>query len=289
MIRRDISISPALRDFIIPLSEEEKVQLETSILKDGCRDALIAWENPDDGLVLIDGHHRYCICTKHNIPFDIKVLTFDSSEEVKQWMITNQLGRRNLSKEQSSYYRGLKYLKLKQKRGGYDAVLKKGKIESTAEVLSREFKVSESTIKRDAKFAEALELVGQSNSNLRNQILIGDTELNKSDILMLLNTKEPAGLVFKNEADLYNKSKQIEQQLLDDIEDQVDGIELANEQGNNDKVQDPLFLNREDRLRNIKGRIISSMNQAINNEDKKAIEELKTLVSTLQKVIFSDQ
>ncbi len=287
MIKRDISISPTLRDFIIPLSDEEKAQLEASIVEEGCRDTLVAWENSEGELVLIDGHHRYGICTKHNIPFDIKVMTFDTSEEVKQWMITNQLGRRNLSKEQTSYYRGLKYLKLKQKKGGYDSVLKKGRTESTAEALSREFKVSESTIKRDAKFAEALELVGQSNSNLRNQILIGDTDLNKSDVLMLLNAQDQEELVIKNEADLFNKSKQIEQLILDQIEDKVHDLELTDQQGDV-LLADQLFLDREDRIRSIKGKIISSMNKAINNEDEQAIEELRELVTTLQKVIFSN-
>ncbi|MDW3192219.1 MAG: hypothetical protein R8G66_07635 [Cytophagales bacterium] len=285
MTRKDILISPALRDFIIPLSDEEKVQLESSIMEEGCRDALIAWENPSGELVLIDGHHRYGICSKHDIPFDLKVMNFEGSEEVKQWMITNQLGRRNLSKEQTSYYRGLKYLKLRQKKGGYEAVLKKGQVESTAEALSKEFKVSESTIRRDAKFAEALELVGRSNAMLRNQILTGDTDLNKSDILMLLNADDQDNLVIRNEADLYNKAKHIEQQILDHIEDKVHDLELSDQ---NQAENNPPFLEREDRIRNIKGKIISSMNKAINNEDEEAIEELKGLVSTLQKVIFSN-
>lgn len=285
MIKRDISISPALRDFIIPLSEEELAQLENSIIEEGCRDALIAWEDPIGLLVLIDGHHRYGICTKHDIPFDIKVMDFDGSEEVKQWMITNQLGRRNLSKEQTSYYRGLKYLKLRQKKGGYESVLKKGNVESTAELLSKEFRVSESTIRRDAKFAEALELVSRSNANLRNQILSGDTDVNKSDILMLLNARNKDELVIKNEADLFNKAKLIEKQILDHIEDKVQDLELADQK---DEESAAPFLNRGDRIQSIKGKIISSMNKAINNEDEEAIEELKGLVTTLQKVIFSN-
>lgn len=285
MIRKDILISPALRDFIIPLSEEEKAQLENSIMEEGCRDALIVWENPSGELVLIDGHHRYSICTRHDIPYELKVMRFEGSEEVRQWMITNQLGRRNLSKEQTSYYRGLKYLKLRQKKGGYEAVLKKGQVESTAEALSKEFKVSESTIRRDAKFAEALELVGRSNAHLRNLILTGDTELNKSDLLMLLNADDQDNLVIKNEADLLNKAKYIEQQILDQIEDKVHDLELSDSL---QEVEDAPFLEREDRIRSIKGKIISSMNKAINNEDEAAIEELKGLVSALQQVIFSN-
>jgi len=59
--------------------------------------------------ILIDGYNRFSIASKHNIPFKVEHLEFDSREAVKIWMITNQISRRNLSPMQLSYFRGKHY------------------------------------------------------------------------------------------------------------------------------------------------------------------------------------
>jgi hypothetical protein len=49
------------------------------------------------------------IYTQHNLPFEVYVLSFDSQKDAKDYMINLQLGRRNLSQNQISYFRGLRY------------------------------------------------------------------------------------------------------------------------------------------------------------------------------------
>jgi hypothetical protein len=85
-------IDPKLKAYIRPLSENEYQALESSILADGCRDALVVWDG-----ILIDGHNRYSICTKHELEFDTVEMAFKNIDEAKEWMLLNQLGRRNLS------------------------------------------------------------------------------------------------------------------------------------------------------------------------------------------------
>jgi len=92
MTNPELIINPELRDLLPPLDAEELAGLEESILQDGCTDKLIVW-----GSILVDGHHRYAICTKHNIPFKIKQRDFKSIEEVKLWMWKHQESRRNLT------------------------------------------------------------------------------------------------------------------------------------------------------------------------------------------------
>ena len=87
-----ITIDPEFKNLIPPLTAEEYAGLEESILQEGCRDALIAW-----GDTLIDGHNRFEICTRHNIPFEITEMFFPSRDDVKLWMMKNQLSRRNLN------------------------------------------------------------------------------------------------------------------------------------------------------------------------------------------------
>ena len=161
----NIVVLQELESFIVPLSSEEFSQLESNILEEGCRDPLIVWKKGKQN-ILIDGHNRYRICTKHNIPFSAKEINLADMEEVRLWMLNNQLGRRNLTPDQLSYYRGLKYETLKNQRGGYENVQSKGqKGISTSERLANDFKVSESTIKRDAKYTQGLDIIGKSNPN----------------------------------------------------------------------------------------------------------------------------
>ena len=87
----NITIDKEFKSLIPALTDDEYKGLEQSILNEGCRDALVLWGN-----ILIDGHNRYEICTKHGIPFQTVQKDFDSREDVIQWIILNQFGRRNL-------------------------------------------------------------------------------------------------------------------------------------------------------------------------------------------------
>jgi hypothetical protein len=94
-----IKINEVLRSYIEPLTEAEYQALERSILVEGCRDALV------------DGHNRYQICQQHGVPFKaIENTSFRSLDDVKLWMIDNNLGRRSIS----DYQRGVLALRKKE-------------------------------------------------------------------------------------------------------------------------------------------------------------------------------
>jgi hypothetical protein len=89
----DIVVNEELKAYIDPLTPEEYESLERSLLAEGCRDALVLWGN-----VLVDGHNRYGICQKHDLPFQVvQNARFQSIEDVHLWMIEQHLGRRSVS------------------------------------------------------------------------------------------------------------------------------------------------------------------------------------------------
>ena len=90
----ELKIDEELQKLIPPLSKDELGQLEQNLLNEGWRDneAVILW----DGYI-IDGHHRYKLCKKHNIKFKTIEKSFENKDQVKLWMIDNQRGRRNLT------------------------------------------------------------------------------------------------------------------------------------------------------------------------------------------------
>ena len=101
-------IDQEFKALIPPLSSEEYQQLEENILRDGIRDSVTYWDNNGDH-ILIDGHNRWEIAQKHNLPINERRMTFPDREAVIQWIILNQFGRRNLS----AYDRGVLALRLK--------------------------------------------------------------------------------------------------------------------------------------------------------------------------------
>lgn len=196
-VKNNIVIIDELRDLIPALGVDEYAQLEANILKNGCRDSLSIWEtiqgkitenteNSDKSIyVLIDGHNRFDICKKHNISFNVQLLTFTDLQEVKDYMIDLQLGRRNLRPEQVSYFRGLRFLNEKSEKGKYDRENYKVQSEpygqkegiDTAEKLAEEYNVGRSTIKRDAEYAKGISKLDKS---FRDDILTGKQKVSKT-------------------------------------------------------------------------------------------------------------
>ena len=102
----NIVVNEELKAYIDPLTPDEHDALERSILAEGCRDALVLW-----GDVLVDGHNRYGICTKHGLPFQtVQNTRFKSMEDVHLWMIDQHLGRRSVS----DFQRGVLALRKKE-------------------------------------------------------------------------------------------------------------------------------------------------------------------------------
>jgi hypothetical protein len=88
-----ITINAVLQSYIDPLTAGEYAALERSLLAEGCRDALVLWNG-----VLIDGHNRYAICSKHGIAFaTLENASFESIDDVMLWIIDNHLARRSVS------------------------------------------------------------------------------------------------------------------------------------------------------------------------------------------------
>ena len=88
----NMEIKAEFKNLIPPLTPDEFRLLETSIINEGCRDAILTWNG-----FIVDGHNRFEICDKNNIEFTTKEIEFDNEDAVKVWMIDNQNGRRNLT------------------------------------------------------------------------------------------------------------------------------------------------------------------------------------------------
>lgn len=175
---KNLEIMPEIERALFPLQSEELAALEASVLAEGIRDPLVVWRR-EGRLILVDGHHRYKIAQKHNLTFEVVEREFGCLEEVWAWVDMNQLGRRNLTDEQRALVRGRMYERMKRNRilnlKQYQAP--KAQIdtsEDTAQNLAAKFGVGVATIKRDAAFTRAVELVQREAPEAAARILRGE-------------------------------------------------------------------------------------------------------------------
>lgn len=89
----NLLIDNDFRDILPPLSTEEYAELEKSVKENGVLSPILTWNG-----YIVDGHNRYAICQKNGITtFEVKEMQFGSKDEVLEWILSHQLGRRNLN------------------------------------------------------------------------------------------------------------------------------------------------------------------------------------------------
>ena len=87
------NVDPEFETYWPALPEEKLIILEKSILDDGLHENLVVWKEEN---ILLDGHQRLRILTKHNISFDNRIdyLSFPDRLHAKRWVHVTQIGRR---------------------------------------------------------------------------------------------------------------------------------------------------------------------------------------------------
>jgi hypothetical protein len=94
-------IDRELSKLLAPLGADEVLQLENNLLADGeAISPIVVWEETN---LIIDGNYRFYLCTKYNLPYQIKYKSFASRGAVIGWIISHQLGRRNLTPQQCGF------------------------------------------------------------------------------------------------------------------------------------------------------------------------------------------
>ena len=153
-----MTINEKFKSEIDSLTPEEYASLEASLLADGCRDALITWND-----TLVDGHNRYEICTKHNIPYSTVEKEFADENEVLIFIAKNQLSRRNLNDYQKvklglrleKYYAEEAKKKMLAGKSNPVAILPQGsKVTKTRDKIAKDSGVGSRTVSKVKKIEE---------------------------------------------------------------------------------------------------------------------------------------
>jgi len=171
-------VDPKFRDFLPPKGDEERTLLRKSIIEDGIRDPIVITE---DGRI-VDGHGRWEIAQELKLKVKTFVKEFKDDDAALDWMVSNQLARRNLTSEERSYFRGKKYLTMKQAEPFKTATVGHSVPpgDRASELIAESQGVSERTVRRDAKFAQGVDTLPAKQ---KTEVLAGKSDLTKKEII----------------------------------------------------------------------------------------------------------
>ena len=179
-----MEIDNEFRNYIRPLSAEEFEKLKTNVLAEGIRDPLVTWQG-----ILLDGYHRYKIAQECGLEYKTVEVELPDRDAAKEWILINQLGRRNLTEQEASYYRGKLYSARKQQGARTDLTSGKNyqKLNSAQE-LGRQYGVSEKTIRNDEQFSRAVDKVASEvGDDAKQAILSGKASVPKERVKQLID------------------------------------------------------------------------------------------------------
>lgn len=192
---RTLRIDQQFKSLIPPLQKQEYLQLEENILADGCRDPITVWKG-----VIIDGHNRYDICTRHQIPFSVIEKDYLCREEAIAWICSNQLGRRNISEETRKFLIGKQYeaekvsSRMRNPRGqnqysDEEQAADKGKNHHarhhTAVRIAEEHNIARGTVEKYAIYSRAMDMLAEKVPEIVPKILSGDYKIAHKNVVVL--------------------------------------------------------------------------------------------------------
>ena len=152
----EVKIDREFTSLIPPPSPDERELLKDSLAEEGLRDPLVVWEEKH---ILLDGHNRLGLCKELSIEPRFTYRSFPSREAARDFILHNQLSRRNLSPEAASYLRGKRYQEQRHQGVKTESALGQDEPKRLSQELADEYKVGEKTIRRDAKFCEAVDAI----------------------------------------------------------------------------------------------------------------------------------
>ncbi len=192
----ELRIDPEFAEFAGALRPEERAQLEANLVRDGrALDPLIVWRM-EGGLVLVDGHHRFDLCTRLSLPYDVREIEFDSRDAVLLWIASHQAGRRNWTDSAYAYHIGKLYEA--RKRQGARSDLTSGKsCPRLSEQIAAEKGIGERTVRNAADFARAVDQIAEvAGPQAKTSILDEQIVVSREDVIELAARPEAIRQVF---------------------------------------------------------------------------------------------
>ena len=224
-----ITIDEEFRAHCPPLTETERQMLRQDIERTGLLSPLIVW-NHESKTILVDGHNRYEILQELERLDELQTteLVFGTRENALNWIINNQLGRRNLSPDAAALLRGKLYtaqrIPVKERLAALKTLNPSGRAtdptgnscqlasKDPAAGIAENTGVSARTVRNDAKFAEAVEKLG-----ITKEVMAGTENRTRKEIIQAASPEPKPLPTLKRERPLEDILSQRWEPFIKDI------------------------------------------------------------------------
>ena len=195
MKAKTLKVDQQFKNLIPPLSKSEYLQLEENLIVDGCRDPITVWKD-----IIVDGHNRYEICMRHEIPFSVLEKDFVCREEAIAWICSNQLGRRNISEETRKFLIGKQYeaekvaSRIRNPHGwnqysdvkpDVDCGKNRHAKHHTAVRIAEEHNIARGTVEKYAIYSRAMDTLAEKEPDIVPKILSGQYKIAHKNVVEL--------------------------------------------------------------------------------------------------------
>lgn len=193
----DIKINFEFENVLPKLTAEQFTKLEENMVREGrARNPLVIWKDHD---ILTDGHNRLRVLKAHpELGWTFIEQEFDDEDDVKEWIIKNALGTRNLTEMQFTDLTGRLLIMRKGSRGSkkgelraekdslgrFTAKSKKCTLRSgdVAEQVASELGVNRSTVYNAARVSVGLDAAEAVVPGTKERVLAGELKAQKAEI-----------------------------------------------------------------------------------------------------------
>ncbi len=164
------------------LSDSEYESLEESLFDKGCQDPLHIWNG-----ILLDGHKRYGICRKWDIPFTTITHSFENRNEAIAWICENNIDRFPHHEEMSKFLIGKHYEAVKALfllHCNPSEAVPKFRYRVAGE-LGLQYNIAAGTVYKYGMYTRGILKIYSMNAELGRKILNGEIKVSHENITLL--------------------------------------------------------------------------------------------------------
>ena len=171
----------------IPLPSEEYMELEKSILLNGCSDPIRTWDG-----IIIDGHKRYKICSAAKMDFPVENMYFPSREDAIIWACNERIPHVIPGSSAFKYLIGKQYICEKDIYHRSDhtrdvqkdiiGVVKSGEKFRVSLLLASKYKINHTTVEKYGTLSAKMDLLASKSPKSFQALLAGRIHLSQKTI-----------------------------------------------------------------------------------------------------------
>ncbi len=165
-------IDPEFRRLSVPLSPEEENRLESSLLREGCREPIVVWHG-----CILDGHKRYEICNYEEMEYETVEMDFATKDEALLWVCKKHLAAVKPNSTVFRYLLGKRYVferemyKKNPEKIHINYVKKVDRVGAVCGTLAEETNMNPGTVQKYGILALQLDQIAEKDMALFDAIL----------------------------------------------------------------------------------------------------------------------